>query len=536
MQRSILQLIVLPRLAATRQWSALSRGFPTGSKMDQPAEAVGEVSTLYVPGNMSKEGRRYDVSSRRDEPMAESSRMAQIRAAALDQKTRGTDKTPEVKQHSVKQHSVKSRMSQSDTAIAAMQKVIKLHTTHDVHHAPARPSIDTPAQPSNTSVPALAPTSTATSTPPPRPPLPPALHRLILHRQFRLAAFHLINSPVHSSDPSLICRMCDILENRGAGKLAMRLRASLDMPRKVDPTFRDGKLRLGPDVRQDGEVRSSDHWKIPVHPRSKDDPALSHLSHQQRLTQRLNAQLSYNLFKPHLSPPGPLGPLDSTGDTFKPPGPQWPAPTPRLLRLSRLLRAIERLERQHNFKPDRVTANIIVQCWLQCGLTDPSSTGDPWRIVTDRFGVETVVPKGVSPYVLESREIVMIFRIISKVMETSVMAIDQDKDQWKYGQDGNGGDADEIDWKRNVKPFCEMIKLSLRRVRDREGLTKVVEWEKGIKTRLGDIGRFRAAKRRLDKAKTPPNFSIPATPTTTTASTAEDSTTTTTTTMSEDSN
>ena len=332
--------------------------------------------------------------------------------------------------------------------------------------------------------------------------IPPTIGLLLSRRQYRLAVFHLLNTPSYSS-PALIQRIASDLELRGAGKLADRLRRSLDLPRRPHPEFPDqGKMQLA--GRDKGQTfRSLSHWDIgSIPPAPLDTPRTSGetvLETRRRLSRHYNAHLKYLLSKRPVQPYGPLGP------SVRPPGARWPAPSPRLTLLSKLLYSIDILEKRHGFEPDRVTANIIMETWLRCGLSTVkrSSTGqdgseEGWYEFVNTAGDYKWGRKDAGPDALDRKRIMLMFRIVSTAMDRSVTAREKlftprGKSKATVSpsptedQRSGEGNVDRIEFRRHVLPFSEMVRRSLKLVDAREEQRAVLSWEKGLKARLEKV-------------------------------------------------
>jgi hypothetical protein len=362
--------------------------------------------------------------------------------------------------------------------------------------------------------------------------LPPLIHRLLARRQFRLAIFTIINDSAYYTDAKMVNDVIRMLENGGAGKQAKKLRHGvadaakaagyLVVPENESESpeqenrgskgarrSQEDKIRLSGDYRkvkqEDGTLaktpRGPQHWRLPRLPADFAEIS-SHpdLTKAQSMTIYFNHQLTYLLERnKYVISPSTLEP------TLTPGSYHFPRSAPNLLQLSKLLEMIEFLKKKFGFKPNRITANIIVRCWIQCGLGHNNHsrhrTATPHYAVTERSSGETLLgmkDEMDSPFLFGGREVKLVFEVVSRLMDDAISRVDVnlDKQDW------------EIEWRKHVVPFCETVKTSLRRVRADKALIKqVLDWEKTQKYRLQTIERLRVqrqyetGKRSIEPAK-----------------------------------
>ncbi|WVQ95288.1 hypothetical protein IAU59_002383 [Kwoniella sp. CBS 9459] len=266
-------------------------------------------------------------------------------------------------------------------------------------------------------------TSLSSPTPVPHTPpaeYPPMITRLLKARLFRLTVFHMLSTPQYATNEAMLHSIASLLEDKGAGKLARRLRRGwevhqdsmlrsargeslnfLDLQREVDNrpgrNAQDGgpgvyadsrgdidfksagneKLRLWSDPRRlDARERLPvDHWHLPrtppSHNQSTSDPLnpgeRGALERQQSLIAHYNAHLHYLLTRPYLPSSSSIPTSGSIGLSKIN---DFPPPAPNLQQLRRLLATISNLEKR-GFVPDRQTGNIILRCWLRCSAPSP---------------------------------------------------------------------------------------------------------------------------------------------------------------------
>ncbi|CAD6585136.1 MAG: hypothetical protein TREMPRED_004057 [Tremellales sp. Tagirdzhanova-0007] len=317
------------------------------------------------------------------------------------------------------------------------------------------------------------------------PPLPPVLHRLIAAHLYRMAVFHFLHTPEYASDSALMDRLAGQLEVRGAGKLAHRLRRGWEMPRlpwpsdsdnsplrRQDPSAspKDASLTRGmdnnhsspladratlwTDTEVDSPRKPHSYWSNFVIPPAF-PPPIPDLTRQQQIQHFFNCQLSYLLTKPA----DPYA-LSSLGFTPRAPGASFPAPEPSLRQLGRLLVLIEKMERNQSFVPNRVTANIIIRCWLRCGLGSSHSAPDAQPMYYLMRGKWT--RKRASTARFGSEELRAVLEVTSRAMLAE-----------KNGSNGEN----RLEYVKHVRPFCKMIKRAARELGDREVFGRAVHMQ-----------------------------------------------------------
>lgn len=194
--------------------------------------------------------------------------------------------------------------------------------------------------------------------------------------------------------------LAELLERKGAGKLALRLRRGFEGVRDGDGNVRLGFLpRYGRAVYSmegdgegeegrgmvDGGVGSGEidggqgrrekrengrlpnnHWDMGAAP----PPRLSEINLptlQQRKTQYYNHLLSQTLKQSGAIPSnGFNSDLNLDLESIRH-GNRFQSPGPGLHQLQDLLHLISTLETKKGFIPNKVTGNIVLRCWLRCG-------------------------------------------------------------------------------------------------------------------------------------------------------------------------
>jgi len=148
---------------------------------------------------------------------------------------------------------------------------------------------------------------------------------------------------------------------------------------------------------------------------------------------------------------------------------------------------IDGLERNRAFVPDRITANIIVRCWIRCGLgiynptgpgavpryhRVPSLTGGKWA-----WKKPTIAVFG--PAELRS-----VFEVTSSAMK-------------RHATLGEAWDGDKLEYERHIRPFCKMIIRAAKVLGDYEVYGRAVRMRiegkafgvRGVWTRYEEIVR-----------------------------------------------
>jgi hypothetical protein len=281
-------------------------------------------------------------------------------------------------------------------------------------------------------------------------PFPPIIHQLLQARQFRLAVNHILNLSHYALDQVLVDNVAGFMERHGGGRAAERLR------RGKTPSAEEKAIMTNSGW-DDGEDRlPDDYWTLfqssRPPPRTVDDvsrfmPGIP-LTPTQRFTAFCNLQLAHLLS------------TDSSRAVIPPKYVR--KPNPSLRQLSDLLARIHHLENHRGFIPDRVTANIILSCWLRCSLAPPPSG---YRLAHTKSGWKSA-PKINSkvPGTFGKEQLGSLFGTISKLIDRSILSRD-----------------DSLNYQRHVQPFVRMFSKTFRELEDGEGFERVKEWDKVVK-------------------------------------------------------
>jgi hypothetical protein len=320
-------------------------------------------------------------------------------------------------------------------------------TSHQGTHSRTKGEIS-----STTSVQGTKTTSTSTTqisaepAPTKRRPFPPIVHQLLQARQFRLAVNHILSISAYALDPVLVDNVAGFMERHGGGRAAERLR------RGKIPTAEEKAA-----MTQNGEERLPDeYWSLicssrPL-PKTLDDvstymPGID-LTPTDKFTAFCNIQLAHLLS------------TDSARSVIPPKHVR--KPNVSLRQLSDLLARIHHLENHRGFIPDRVTANIILSCWLRCSLA-PSPSG--LRLAYTKSGWKPSLKhnsKGQGAF--GKKQLGALFDTISKLIDRSILSRDE-----------------SLSYQRHVQPFVRMLNKGFFELEHEEGFVRVKEWDRAVK-------------------------------------------------------
>lgn len=316
---------------------------------------------------------------------------------------------------------------------------------------------------------------------PPEPsdwPFPPLIHQLLHARQFRLTTLHILNYPTHALDQALVARVAAYMDRHGGQAAARRLRkGKIPSPQDCRVMSQDGQDSFPP-------------LTLPFQTQSLDGVIpgmMDALSPQARLTAFYNTQLAQQLSS------------SQHAKGFRPPK-SFPLPNTSLRQLRALLSRIHSLEQSQNFVPDRVTANIVLSCWMRSALASPP---DGVRVVQTRDKRWTTSPRhaGRNQDRFGTEEMGRLFSLVSRLFDRSAAPLTPTAsaqmlgNETTSGQDVNpevaealnrdGGDPD-LSYSRHVKPFVKIFQHGFKRRDDRAGLDKLREWDARIRLALSE--------------------------------------------------
>lgn len=319
-------------------------------------------------------------------------------------------------------------------------------TSHQGTHSRTKGEISSTTSTSATKTTSTTQTSAEPIPPKRKRPFPPIVHQLLLARQFRLAVNHVLSISAYALDPVLVDNVAGFMERHGGGRAAERLRRG-----KV-PTAEEKAA-----MTQNGEERLPDeYWSLicssrPL-PKTLDDvstymPGID-LSPKEKFTAFCNIQLAHLLS------------TDSARSVIPPKHVR--KPNLSLRQLSDLLARIHHLENHRGFIPDRVTANIILSCWLRCSLA-PSPSG--LRLAYTKSGWKPSPKhnsKGQGAF--GKKQLGSLFDTISKLIDRSILSRDE-----------------SLSYQRHVQPFVRMLNKGFFELEHEEGFVRVKEWDRAVK-------------------------------------------------------
>ena len=334
-------------------------------------------------------------------------------------------------------------------------------------------------------------------------PFPPLIHQLLQARQFRLTTLHILNSSSYALDPFFVERVARFMDRHHGQNAARRLRKG-----KI-PSAEDRSL-----MTQGGLDATSPPVRLgfisPTSLEDMDDRILGiKTNRQEQLTAFYNAQLAHRLSSSYL-PKGLLPPKS------------LPRPNTSLRQLRSLLAKIHKLESCRGFVPDRVTANIILGCWVRCAL---ASGPDGSRVVKTRDKGWKISPRHTSSHRgFGGEELGNLFGLVSSLFDRaagiaavttttttttsssssspdspSPSPLDTDDPDTattltntaisKAGQDDVvavvGDEVDpRVDYGRHIKPFVKIFQHGYKQRKDLARLDALREWDRRIRAAL----------------------------------------------------
>lgn len=487
------------------------RSFTTSGSRSRPPDATGDVS--------------YDRSSAWEPytPAPSSSRLGTREYLGLGEAERGRTRD--------EKDSERDKETYRKTTALALERIIKSHerpptatATRDkgkqVDRDGFRPSPTTSTSTSTTVANprdplveehlALPRTASRKSSPTddldpdqdPRPPtdehpFPPLIHRLLLGRQFRLTTLHILNSSSYALDSSLVERVAGYMERHHGKNAARRLRKGRL------PSAEDRSLMTQGGLDADDPSPISLGSIPPTSPSARDMtdqfPELN-LARQERLTGFYNTHLAHQLTSSSL-PKGLVPPKS------------LPRPNTSLRQLRSLLAKIHKLESVRGFVPDRVTANLVLGCWVRCAL---APNPDGVRMVLARGGGTRGKEWKISPRHTSTinrqfggEELGKLFQLVSRLFDRAAGIPPVDVDVVNSNSDtvrtttssrkkkprmidtdveyvpGVGVDPG-LDYGRHIKPFVKIFQHGYKQQKNLAGLDALRAWDKRIRGVLSE--------------------------------------------------
>lgn len=307
--------------------------------------------------------------------------------------------------------------------------------------------------------------------------VPPALEKLLRAKLYRMAVFHVIRTPELMTNASLLVHVINVLEANGAGKLADRLRTTMDMRSRADVDPKE-PVRLWSSPSTSEVQRPPTWWRLPVIPRAVESYPEATVT--ERRTHYYNHLITSFLTKQHSAPYKATVRASEQG------------PRPPLRTMKCVLKYVDHLREKQGFVPDRVTVNIIIKAWLSTMAQNTDGHGDHARARPGRQG-------------LGAEELRGIFDVVAKTVEQDIT------DMAKTGELGKStattttttnfvsatsalsevGKSEPtpfnraINYEHHVKPFGNMMRRAFARVGDHTGRIATERWMYRVAQRLG---------------------------------------------------
>jgi hypothetical protein len=166
-----------------------------------------------------------------------------------------------------------------------------------------------------------------------------------------------------------------------------------------------------------------------------------------------------------------------------------------------LLLRIDRL-RHRGFEPDRVTANIVIRCWLRCGAGLAGGEENRFRIVRGRDGEVKLAWKKRSEVPFGTEELRSIFNVVKDLMRVPAApgapgalklpgpssSETTSTREVGFNDVDSAGDASadaRLDYIRHIRPFARVMDRAFKRLGDHDGSKMVLKWLSEQRTALG---------------------------------------------------
>ena len=325
--------------------------------------------------------------------------------------------------------------------------------------------------------------------------VPPAVEKLLRAKLYRMAVFHIIRTPELMTNASLLVHVINVLEANGAGKLADRLRTTMDLRTRADVDTNE-PARLWSNPGSSEVQRPSTWWRLPVIPRAVESYPEATVT--ERRTHYYNHLITSFLTKQHSAPYASPVRASERG------------PRPPLRNMKCVLKYVDHLREKQGFVPDRVTVNIIIKAWLNTMARNTEGHGDHARTHYDRQG-------------LGAEELRGIFDVVATTVEQDISELAKTGDLGKANVTitsvapvlpaasappaeaavAKAGPAEvtpggatagtaqptpfnrAINYEHHVKPFGNMMRRAFARVGDHTGRIATERWMYRVAQRLG---------------------------------------------------
>lgn len=358
---------------------------------------------------------------------------------------------------------------------------------------------------------------------------PLVIYSLLRARLYRLAVYHLLQTPEYAVDQPLLDRVAGWIKGDGAGKLARRLERGWDgtlasiaeRPSTVDEgevdydsssTYRipfGSELRLPPDAWL-APRRAAAHLLPPANERTMASLTANYNSHLTRALLSPKKSSSTSAARSNIGhSSNPLTPMNHLLTSTQP----LQRPSGGMRQLRQLLKKIERLESHRSFRPDWVTANLVVKCWMNCLM----ASGQGWKAGRKNANgavedidrrmelrgifafVRALFEKGAQEQAMRGANKTLaaqparlkaytsqvtppLLKLdnprISSVGPQHPSNIPQDSPAYPY--------LHSLSYFRHVRPFSNDILRAFRQINDMESVGRVIGWQRDMRERMGE--------------------------------------------------
>lgn len=313
-----------------------------------------------------------------------------------------------------------------------------------------------------------------------------------------MAVFHIIRTPELVTNASLLVHVINVLEANGAGKLADRLRTTMDIRSRADVDSKE-PARLWSNPGTSEVQRPPTWWRLPVVPRAVD--SYPGATVQERRTHYYNHLITSFLTKQHAAPYA--APLRASEQ----------GPRPPLRTIKSVLKYVDHLREKQGFVPDRVTVNIIVKAWLNTMAQNTDGYGDHARARPGRQGLGAEELRGIFEVVgttieqdigdlAKTGELGKSFvpapgvpstRIVAPATsESSTFSADSATPSPVPAETKPGSTVElptpfnrAINYEHHVKPFGNLMRRAFARIGDHTGRIATERWMFRVARRLG---------------------------------------------------
>lgn len=322
-----------------------------------------------------------------------------------------------------------------------------------------------------------------------------------------MAVFHIIRTPELMTNASLLIHVINVLEANGAGKLAERLRTTMDLRSRADADLED-PARLWSNPGSSEVQRPPTWWRLPVIPRAVESYPEATVT--ERRTHYYNHLITSFLTKQHSAPYASPVRASEQG------------PRPPLRNMKRVLKYVDHLREKQGFVPDRVTINIIIKAWLNTMARNTEGHGDHARARYDRQGLGSEELRGIFDVVASTVEqditdlaktgelgnatanVTTVSPVLSAATAPPADSVTVKSESAEVKPEGTAEVTAlptpfnrAINYEHHIKPFGNMMRRAFARVGDHTGRIATERWMYRVAQRLGvPDNRLHASVRR----------------------------------------